>query len=108
MNLINVFVFGFFLLCCLGILWVLGYLTPSKLTPWGCPNGVFTPIRVNNDGIVECYSTDGKGCIWRGNTSQCNDLTKLIPENAKTFRCTDADYANPVHWCAKGKIGFNL
>jgi hypothetical protein len=86
--------------------------TTAAPTTWNCLSGIYTPLRKNGDGDVECMSLDNtNGCLWKSNSTECNTLATTPPQSLKPLVCgtmhknlygtTGYDYAD--HWCAKGK-----
>jgi hypothetical protein len=78
---------------------------------WACVDGMSSPLRVNENGDVECLSIDGRNCMWSG---KCDMTLKNIPDNVNPLACgastkslwgTDG-YSDPKHWCAKGRAFF--
>ena len=88
----------------------------AEPSSWSCGNNIFTPVRMNDKGDVECMATNGKDCLWTADLNTCNntigqnnDSTKLNPlacgDMHKSFY-GDTGYDNPNHWCAKTKAAF--
>jgi hypothetical protein len=78
-----------------------------------CFNNILTPIRINNNGNVECVAVDGKTCLWSNNIESCNNLIKQYENSSqlKPFICGEMDkstwrstgYNFNNYWCALGK-----
>jgi hypothetical protein len=78
-----------------------------------CFNNILTPIRINNNGNVECVAVDGRNCLWSNNIESCNNLIKQYENSSqlKPFVCGEMDkstwrstgYNFNNYWCALGK-----
>lgn len=81
---------------------------PNEKHYWQCFKNISVPVRMNQDGDVECMSKDGKNCMWDG---KCETKLKTIVRNQDPLTCGamhkdlygSIGYDNPSHWCAKGK-----
>lgn len=91
---------------------------------WMCVNDNWNaPIRLNADGDVECYASDGKGCIVTRKRG-CPSLLKMVETvesrtskdraDKNVLTCgTDhmrkwgvSGYDSPVHWCHRARSAF--
>lgn len=67
----------------------------------GIENSVFA-YSVNPSGDVQCFSTDGRNCLWG------TPASRVTPTNAAPLACGAMHkslygidgYSNPSHWCA--------
>ena len=74
--------------------------------------GVQTGIRVNSNNEVECWSENGKECVWGlSSDEKCNqainkeNLSKLVPLQCGVthkLKFGTNGYDTPDHWCQKG------
>ena len=78
---------------------------------WKCVPGILTPVSKNDNGDIECASSNGRDCLWQSTPEKCEALVKNMPANIKTVSCGEhhkrlygtTGYDNPVHWCAKAR-----
>ena len=80
----------------------------SPSTPWQCLNNINVPVRMNEEGDVECYSKSNRHCMW----GACNDALLIDAnthvstslscgaEHKEKWRITG--YAG-THWCNRGR-----
>jgi len=79
-------------------------------TPWTCLPGMPSPMRKNDDGDVECMSTNARDCLWSSEAG-CQQTLARPPGNIRPLVCGDGHtrqwggpgYDNPGHWCARAK-----
>ena len=91
-------------------------LRRSVATPWACVNtthsehgNLVSPVRINNDGDIECMSDDGgQTCAWtaregcRDNViSPISPLQVLVCGDDHNEKHGTDGYSNPGHWCAE-------
>ena len=86
-------------------------------TPWTCGiEGVYVPIRVNENKELECMALDGKNCLWRTSVETCQTVRDSPPGEIKPLVCGemhksvygDDGYSRPNNWCAIGAKAYNL
>ena len=93
----------------------------SFLPAWSCvPQATGTPVSFNYDGDVQCWSNDGKNCVWDWASNCSTKLADAIIAGAdklvKPLACGEAHknvygntgYQSPDHWCAKVKLNPTL
>lgn len=86
--------------------------SPNKPSEWQCLNDIFTPLRKNANGDVECASVDGKNCLWENSFAGCQTMAKDLPKKLEPLACGemhqkvygDDGYDTVNHWC---HIGYN-
>ncbi len=79
-----------------------------KPTDWKCLWDIPVPLRRNNNGDIECMSTNAHDCLW-GNWWTCNQYKNSKPNNIRPLACGahhtrqwgGPGYDNPGHWCAR-------
>lgn len=86
---------------------------------WNCyPSfGYMGPLRLNAFGDVECFTFDGKNCIWgQASDVACKNFIdanylKAIPltcgSDAMKKYWGDNGYVNPNYWCSKMRAYYN-
>jgi hypothetical protein len=82
---------------------------------WRCGvAGYQAPMRINNNGNVECMSTNSRDCLWMGNTRDCVNQVSARAAHAATrsqirpLECGEMHRQqwggrgddNPGHWCS--------
>lgn len=76
---------------------------------WSYVRGIFTAVRVNRNGDVECASNNGKDCLWRGseirtlediNNPSFNPTLPLACGEDSKSKWGDTGYGNENHWCS--------
>ncbi|KDO18465.1 hypothetical protein SPRG_15343 [Saprolegnia parasitica CBS 223.65] len=82
----------------------------GKGKAWTCVPGIAFPTRINDDGDVECMSTDGKNCLSTGEDCEAmitatddaslNPLTCGADHDAKWG---STGYLDTTHWCNLGR-----
>ena len=83
---------------------------------WLCKKhtGLDTPIRLSDQGEVECASSNGRDCYWgMGSNKKCMNLILQQGNNFKSLECGNkhkhhhggSGYSKNGHWC---KHGLNL
>lgn len=78
---------------------------------WKCVPGILTPVSKNDNGDIECASTDGRNCLWVGTPAKCEEMIQNMPKNLKPLSCGPphqslygiTGYNYPAHWCTKAK-----
>ena len=78
-----------------------------QFTQWACFPDVLTPVNVNEDGNIQCFSYDGVNCHWVSDKSTCDRISSTVnnlppaPQNTtlNPLACTVDQYNNPKHWC---------
>jgi len=88
----------------------------AEPSSWNCSNNIMTPVRMNNQGDVECMATNGRDCLWTADLNTCNNTIGQNNDNSKLnpLACGDMHksiygspgYDNPAHWCAITKASF--
>jgi hypothetical protein len=81
---------------------------PFTPTEWRCLGGMPTPLRRNNDGEIECMSTNAKDCLW-GDHNSCQRLLTSPPGGIRPLVCGidharkwgGPGYEHVDHWCAR-------
>ncbi len=77
-------------------------------TLYNVGNGYTAPIRLNENGDIECMSSNGWDCYWSTNISDTNSNINNPPLDAtKPNICNIDGYSNKEHWCYKGMIQLN-
>ena len=92
----------FIVIVVLTIIAIMLYKMKTRNSKFVCIPGYNTPMRVNDIGDVECYSTDAINCHW----SKCPD-TSVDIKNVKPLSCGighikaygKTGYSIPDHWC---------
>jgi hypothetical protein len=87
-------------------------IIPNNNEMFKCIPGIFTPIRKNEIGDVECMSQDAKNCMWQTNDSECAKLISNLPDRIAPLSCGNrhkeiygsTGYENASHWCSIGKL----
>ena len=81
---------------------------------WQCVDAwdITVPVSLNDQGDVQCLSTNAKDCIVRPNQAQCKDLLANPPRESITPLVCGSTHAkiwggtgydDAAHWCSKGK-----
>lgn len=84
----------------------------NKSVPWTCVPGLSSPMRLNDQGDVECMSTNNKDCLWDGNcyntlTTPADSLKPLICGDMHKKEWGGPGYDNPNHWCSTTRSYFS-
>jgi hypothetical protein len=78
--------------------------------------GIQTPIRLNENGDIECFSTNARDCAWGITTlDQCKQTIADNIENLKPLVCgaphqaiySITGYDDPDHWCSQGRVYYH-
>ena len=80
---------------------------------WLCQKhtGLDTPIRLSNQGEVECASPNGRDCYWgMKSNKKCMNLILFKSDNLKSLKCGsihkrlhgESGYNKNSHWCRYG------
>jgi hypothetical protein len=90
--------------------------TPSP-QQFQCIAGVFTPLRLNTAGDVQCLSNDGRNCVWASSDAGCTSSlvgsgSNNNPTSALTCGVLHALYQPQAgdgynglnHWCFLGRV----
>lgn len=87
-------------------------------TPWTCGvEGIYTPLRVNENKDIECMAIDGKNCLWTTDINSCKKIRETPPAGEiKPLTCGDMykgvygddGYSNPNNWCSIAAKTYNL
>ena len=87
---------------------------------WRCIASVGVPLRVNDQGNIECMSRNGRDCFWPGSKvpqRSCEavleawrDYAQMRPlacgrSHKRLYRFTG--YGRSTHWCAKGRAALD-
>ena len=87
---------------------------------WRCIAGVNVPIRVNDQGNIECMSRNGRECFWPGGKvpqrtceavlEAWRDYAQMQPlacgrAYKRVYRFTG--YGRKTHWCSKGRAALD-
>ncbi len=86
------------------------YDNPNKESQWQCLNDIWSPIRKNKNGDIECASIDGKDCLWQNSLNDCKQLINNMPTNLDPLSCGEkhkqyygvTGYDSTPHWCSQG------
>ena len=79
----------------------------KKQNPWICNGRVNVPLRVNDNGDIECMSTDNTNCMWQSTQQDCDSLIGNLPPNINPLSCGNmhksrygiTGYDTEGHWC---------
>lgn len=74
---------------------------------WVCNGRDNVPLRVNNNGDVECMGSNGRDCDWKQNIDECNNLIRNHTYEVNPLSCGNmhkkyygiTGYEDPNHWC---------
>ena len=79
-------------------------------TPWNCNtnwNNLWSPLRRNASGNIECMSRNARDCMWQPNPVACERLRAAPPPGLQPLVCGAMHrekwgypgYGNPASWC---------
>ena len=81
----------------------------STESPWQCVSGVNVPVRINEYGDVECFSTNNKHCMWGSCDAALRveaatyGSTSLSCGSEHQLKWGKTGYAKKSHWCSKAR-----
>jgi len=76
---------------------------------WTCIPGISTPVRLNENGNVECMSLNHHDCLWGSSEDHCVTKLNTDPNIIQPLMCGamhlqewgSTGYDNENHWCFK-------
>ncbi len=83
---------------------------------WSLVKGIPIAVRINQNGDLECASTNGRDCLWRGsddevladiNNPSFNASAPLICGEDHKSKWGGIGYDNVNHWCHKAMSQLN-
>ncbi|KAF0683665.1 Aste57867_24310 [Aphanomyces stellatus] len=82
--------------------------TTQVASAWSCdPSlGAYWPLRIDNNGDVQCWSSDGQVCTWGIQCTRLDVLATGVPISCGStleIASGTSGYNTPGHWCTVGQ-----
>lgn len=68
---------------------------------WKVIGDMYTPIRRNENGQIECMGNNGRDCAWTNSNREANNLIFNPVQPNRPVICSVSEYNNANHWCSR-------